>query len=188
VVVVGSTLVDDVVVVGGAGAAVVATVVGAAAFDPPEQAVSTTATPNASTPPTPGAARRRRSVPAVTLVWAVLLIGAALGMLWLATRIEPHWSAPDGSRFTCRVQEIDATGRPTTRWYEARAEVIDGKVAIAKKVLMRRGAAVDARVVSARSDEAPRGQAIYLLMGTPLLAVRVPKKSPAMSRLDTLVN
>jgi hypothetical protein len=186
VVVVGSTVVDG-ALVGGALVGGAPLVVGVAALEPPEQALrrATTATASAATLVAVG---RRRSVRAVTLVWTLLLIGAAIGMLWLAARIEPHWSAPDGSRFTCRVQEIDATGRPTTRWYEARAEVIDGKVAITKKVLMRRGAAVDPRVVSARSDEAPRGHAIYLLSGTPLLAVRVPRKSPAMSRLDALVN
>ena len=87
-----------------------------------------------------------------TLFWAIVLLGTVAGLFWLASRIEPHWSSPDGTHFTCRVQEIDATGRPTTRWYEARGEVVEGEVAITKKVLMRKGEAVDPRPVSARSD------------------------------------
>ena len=123
----------------------------------------------------------------MTALWAVLLLGLAGWLLWLATRFEPHWSAADGSRFTCRVQEIAPSGRPVSRWYEARAEVVEGRVVITKKVLMRRGAPVDAREVSARSDDAPRGRAIYLLDGAPLFAVRLPKRSPAVPRLEALL-
>ncbi len=122
-----------------------------------------------------------------TLLWTIVLLGTVAGLFWLAARIEPHWSSPDGSRFTCRVQEIDATGRPTTRWYEARCEVVEGGVAITKKVLMRKGQAVDPRPVSARSDHAPRRKAIYLLAGTPLYAVRVPSSSRAAERMDALL-
>ncbi len=122
-----------------------------------------------------------------TLLWAIVLLGVVGALFWLASRIEPHWSSPDGALFTCRVQEIDATGRPNTRWYEARGEVVEGKVAITKKVLMRRGVAVDPRTVSARSDHAPRRRAIYLLSGTPMFAVRVPESSPAATCLDALV-
>jgi len=122
-----------------------------------------------------------------TLFWAVVLLATVAGLFWLASRIEPHWSSPDGSRFTCRVQEIDATGRPTTRWYEARCEIVEGGVAITKKVLMRKGQAVDPRPVSARSDHAPRRKAIYLLAGTPLYAVRVPRSSPAAEQMDALL-
>jgi len=122
-----------------------------------------------------------------TLFWVIVLLGAAGGLFWLASRIEPHWSSPDGTHFTCRVQEIDATGRPTTRWYEARGEVVEGMVAITKKVLMRKGEAVDPRPVSARSDHAPRGKAIYLLRGAPSYAVRVPRSSRAAERMQSLL-
>ena len=122
-----------------------------------------------------------------TLFWAIVLLGTVAGLFWLASRIEPHWSSSDGTHFTCRVQEIDATGRPTTRWYEARCEVVEGGVAITKKVLMRRGTAVDPRSVSARSQHAPRNRAIYLLPGSPMFAVRVPESSPAATCLDTLL-
>jgi hypothetical protein len=122
-----------------------------------------------------------------TAFWAIVLLGVVAGLFWLASLLEPHWSSPDGTHFTCRVQEIDATGRPTTRWYEARGEVVEGEVAITKKLLMRRGEAVDPRPVSARSDAAPRRRAIYLLAGAPLYAVRVPSSSPAASRMDALL-
>jgi hypothetical protein len=122
-----------------------------------------------------------------TVFWAVVLLATVGGLFWLASRIEPHWSSPDGTHFTCRAQEIDATGRPTTRWYEARCEVVGEGVAITKKVLMRKGKAVDARPVSARSDHAPRRKAIYLLGGTPMYAVRVPSSSQAADRMDGLL-
>ena len=122
-----------------------------------------------------------------TAFWVIVLLAAVVALFWLASRIEPHWSSPDGTYFTCRVQEIDPTGRPTTRWYEARGEVVEGEVAITKKVLMRKGQAVDPRPVSARSDHAPRRKAIYLLAGAPLYAVRVPRSSPAAERMDALL-
>src|SRR5262249_52123062 len=162
---------------------VVAVVLGAAGFEPPPEhaaRAAATSTMNAAIE------RGGRCCSPMTVVWAVVLIAVAGWLIWLATRLEPHWSASDGSRFTCRVQEIDPAGRPVSRWYEARAEIVDGKGVITKKVLMRRGVPVDARVVSARSDEAPRGRAIYLLAGAPLLAVRVPARSPAVTRLEAL--
>jgi hypothetical protein len=122
-----------------------------------------------------------------TLFWTVVLLGTVAGLFWLASRIEPHWCSSDGTQFTCRVQEIDAHGRPTTRWYEARCEVVEGEVAITKKVLMRKGETVDPRPVSARSDHAPRRKAIYLLGGTPMYAVRVPSSSQAAVRMDVLL-
>ena len=122
-----------------------------------------------------------------TAFWTIVLLGTVAGLFWLASRIEPHWSSADGTRFTCRVQEIDTTGRPTTRWYEARCEVVEGGVAITKKVLMRKGQAVDPRPVSARSDHAPRRKAIYLLAGSPIYAVRVPSSSRAAERMDALL-
>jgi hypothetical protein len=180
VVVVGAT-----VVVGAGALARVVDEVGAADFvPPPEQAARAPTNTRANA----AAKRRRRCCAPMTVVWAVVLIGVAGLLFWLATRFEPHWSASDGTRFTCRVQEIDPTGRPVSRWYEARAQIVEGKVVITKKVLMRRGVPVDARVVSARSDEAPRGRAIYLLAGSPLLAVRVPTHSPAVTRLEALLD
>src|SRR5262245_57223846 len=122
-----------------------------------------------------------------TVFWAVVLLGGVGVLFWLASRIEPHWSSPDGTRFTCRVQDLDASGHPLSRWYEARAEVVEGKVAITKKVLMRRGETVDPRPVAARSDAAPRRRRIYLLKGTPMSAVRVPASSPAATSMDALV-
>jgi len=152
---------------------------------PPEHAASTVARATAATA-TNG--RRRACWAAMdTVVWAIVLLAVVVGLFWLASRIEPHWSSSDGTHFTCRVQEIDLTGRPTTRWYEARCEVVEGGVAITKKLLMRKGETVDPRPVSARSDDAPRGKAIYLLPGTPTYAVRVPSSSQAARRMDALM-
>jgi hypothetical protein len=121
------------------------------------------------------------------LLWVVLALLVVAGLFWLANAIEPHWCSPDGLRFTCRVQEIDATGRSVSRWYDARAEIDGDLVAIKRKVLMRSIGSVDARRVAARSDRAPRRRAIYLLDGDPLIALRIPDSSRAVTRLDALV-
>ena len=93
---------------------------------PPEHAASTAARAEGAD----GQARPASSMLVsrwTRLFWAVVLLATVAGLFWLASRIEPHWSSADGTHFTCRVQEIDATGRPTTRWYEARCEVVEGR-------------------------------------------------------------
>jgi hypothetical protein len=158
---------------------------GGADLPPPlEHAANTRATPAAATAALP---RRERCLPMMNAVWVVVALAVVVGMFWLAAAMEPHWCSRDGSRFTCRVQEIDAAGRAVSRWYDARAEVQGDSVAITKKVLMRSGDSLDPRHVAARSDRAPGRRAIYLLDGRPMLAVRVPSTSRAVSRLDAML-
>ena len=38
--------------------------------------------------------------------WLAFGIGLCVLAIWGARRIEPHWSAKDGSAFTCRYQVI----------------------------------------------------------------------------------
>jgi hypothetical protein len=118
------------------------------------------------------------------VAWVVLTLAVVAGLFWLAHAMTPHWCSPDGLRFTCRVQEIDATGRASSRWYDARAEIRGDEVAITKKVLMRPGGFWDPRRVTARSPQAPGRRAIYLLDGQPRIAMSVPVESRAVAQLD----
>jgi hypothetical protein len=114
------------------------------------------------------------------------MIAVAVGMLVLASRIEPHWCAKDVSAFTCRVRELSGRGDALTRWQDARAVVDGDRIVITRKVLLRPSTPEPPRTVEVRATAAPSGRAVFLLGGTPRLAVRVPAKSPAVARLEQL--
>jgi hypothetical protein len=158
-----------------------------ALLPPPEHAASATIT----TPPRARwrTARSPRCFEVVQVVWVIVSVGVVGGLFWLASRIEPHWCSGDGLSFTCRVQELDASGRPVSRWVEARAAIREGRVSIQRKVLIATARKVDTstRRVVARSDAPPRGRAVFLLDGEPTMAMRVPVRSRAVARLDELV-
>jgi hypothetical protein len=119
-------------------------------------------------------------------LWLLFSIALVIGLLWLARRIEPHWSAKDGSSFTCRVQNLDVDGRGASRWTEARAFVEGDRLSIKRKVLVRFEDDGPPREVIGRTPSAPAGKAMFVLGGEPLLALRVPKKSPATPQLESM--
>jgi hypothetical protein len=121
--------------------------------------------------------------------WLIVGIAVCAAMLWGARRIEPHWSAKDGSAFTCRYQSVGRSGEAIGSWNEGRAEVIGTTVMIhPKDILRRRPPTPPLRVISA-SDNPPKRRAVYLLDGDAqgLIALRVPSKSPANTRLAGMV-
>lgn len=121
------------------------------------------------------------------LFWLLVSLAVVGGLFWLARQIEPHWSAPDGSSFTCRVQTLDPTGASSTRWVDARAFVEGDRLSIKRKVLVRFEDAGPPRAVVARSQHEPRGKAVFVLDGDPLLALRVPIGSAAVPLLASMV-
>lgn len=118
------------------------------------------------------------------LFWFLVSVLIIVGLLLVARRIEPHWSNKAGDRFTCRVQVIDHKGRAEGRWRDARATVVDDRVSITKKVLPGPGMDGVPREVIGRSASSPWGVVVFVLDGEPYVAVRVPKSSPAVARLD----
>jgi hypothetical protein len=122
---------------------------------------------------------------------AIMLVGCA-GMIVLARRIEPHRSSRDGSAFNCFIQPLDGDGRPSGRWREGRAEVVDDRVRIRPRLFLRFTPHADTHRVIARSDEERRGKAVFVLTGdhdgASYLSLRLPARSPAAQRLDGLVS
>ena len=120
--------------------------------------------------------------------WLILLIAGAIGMLVLASRIEPHWASKDGRTFTCRIQELATDGRSGSRWMDAKASIIDGRIVLVRRGLLRaRHRPEPARSVLTRTTGGEARFAIFLLDGNDkLIAMRVPAKSKAATTLDAL--
>jgi hypothetical protein len=123
----------------------------------------------------------------MNLFWLVVSVGIIVGLFALARAVEPHWCSPDATSFTCRVQSLDPTGQTPARWHDARAFVEGERLAITRKVVLRYENEGAPREVLARSERGPRGKAVFVLDGDPLMAVRVPASSKAVARLASMV-
>ena len=122
--------------------------------------------------------------------WLAFGIGLCVLAIWGARRIEPHWSAKDGSAFTCRYQVIGRLSDAGSSWAEGRVEVDGRDLVIRPRGLLGRTkpAGTPLRVVGI-ADAPPRRKAVYLLDGDEagVTAIRVPASSPANVRLASLV-
>lgn len=118
------------------------------------------------------------------VVWlAVVLAGCALA-LWGASKIEPHWVSKDGRKFIASVQVIGRNG-DLSRPQEVRGAITeDGEVWLRSRKRIGRFQGI--WVLAGASPEPPRGKRIYLLRGTPDVALRVPTSSRLVERLDAL--
>lgn len=123
--------------------------------------------------------------------WLVVMLVVCVGMIALALRIEPHRSSSDGAAFNCFIQPLDGDGRPSGRWREGRAEVVDDRVRIRTRLFLRFTRSADTHRVLARSDEQRRNKVVFVLTdgqdGAGYLSLRLPATSPAARRLDSLV-
>jgi hypothetical protein len=123
--------------------------------------------------------------------WTVVMLAIAGGLLYLAFRMNArtrvHRRAEDGSWFSCEVQQLAPNGEALGSWRSARAEVVAGGLTIVGTVAGDGIGPGDApRPVVGRSEAPPRGWAVFLVSGSPLLALRVPAGSPTVARLDDL--
>lgn len=121
------------------------------------------------------------------------VLAVCAGMLYLASRIEPHWAAKDGSRFLTVAQELDQWGTPFGRKHEVRVNIdpdTDALV-IRRRSLMRPSS--DLYTLSAKVTSPPRGRAVFLLKkvnptGEAVqLALRLPAKSKIVKRFDAIL-
>ncbi len=140
-------------------------------------------------------------------------IALVVGLLVLARSIEPHFSSKDGMSFTCRVRSLAMPGArmvkapPTAvassmnpfggllggsrtmnpfglaRWRETRALVTDTGV----QLLDRRQPRGDVRRIVGRSESPPPRSNVYVLEGSPMLLLRIPKRSRTAPLLDRLI-
>lgn len=123
-------------------------------------------------------------------MWSTLaLIGAfaACGlMLWGASRIEPHWVSKDGGRFTCRVQRLGQHDAPVGVWREMRALIEGDTVRLSARGLRGRELRGSYHVL-AKSEDPPKGRAIYICGGPTRAILRIPASSRAVPVLDELL-
>lgn len=122
--------------------------------------------------------------------WIVVPVAACVGMLWLANRIEPHWSAKDGRRFLTTAQIIDRHGQTIERRREVRVTIAtDGTLHLSRRSVLRRDQNQLFQVAGASPDP-PRGKAIFVLDSLPAdpsgnrLVLRLPATSPATAALQ----
>lgn len=123
-------------------------------------------------------------VDALSVVGAV---AAAIGLLWSASKIEPHWASKDGRRMIARVQPLGSQDVPAGRWREMRV-LVDGR----SVVLSSRGFGASALTgefrARGKSPNPPRRRAIYVLEGERRVLLRVPTNSRAVPVLDALLD
>jgi len=194
-----ATVVGGTVVLGTAGTvdvveATVVTVAEGDAAPPLAHDAMSTAPTRAGTRPRADLMRCSWTVLAMSFsdaIWAVLMAAGAFALLWLAYRMNAgtrvHRRAEDGSWFSCDVQEVAPSGETVGRWRPARAEVVAGGLTIVGTVAgddLRPGDAP--HPVVGRSGSPPRGWAVFLLGGDPILAVRVPDGSPTAAEIEAL--
>ena len=125
-------------------------------------------------------------------MWFGIAIAVCVLLAWVGFRIEPHWVSKDGRRFLCNAQRLTARGEPESRWREMRIIINDQQQLQVDEKRMKRRPTTFWKVVS-RSDTPPRNREVFLLSGLDsngapaLLALRLPKKSRAVTALNTLL-
>jgi hypothetical protein len=104
------------------------------------------------------------------------IIAVCVGMLYLASRIEPHWVSKDDSRFLSTAQELDQWGTAFGRRHEVRVNIDpdDNVLHLSRRSMLRPTSGV--WTISAKVPTPPRGRVIYLLK-------RVGEAPPTKSRL-----
>ncbi len=114
------------------------------------------------------------------------------GLYYLSSRIEPHWVAKDRSRFLTVAQDLDQHGIPVGRRRDVRVHMDDESesLLVSRRSIMRQDSGT-IWTVKSRSTKGKRN--IYVLRpeepsaDVGLLALRVPKDSKVVPRLDELL-
>lgn len=126
-------------------------------------------------------------------LWIFGAIAVCVLLLWISSRIEPHWSTRDGRRFLTTAQPLDDGGHPIGRRHEVRVAVDgDGSLRVGRRRVL--GTREARWRMLGKSPSPPRGKAVYLLGTIPqvpkagMLALRLPAKSRVVPVLDDLVD
>ena len=120
------------------------------------------------------------------MITATVVAGFAV-LVWFAFGREAHWTSRDGTRFICRGQLVEPSGRSDGRWREVRGSIgEDGTVTISPRGLAGRSMAGSWRAESATPDD--RGKKVsVLLRADRMLVLRMPVNSAASRRLVELL-
>ena len=121
------------------------------------------------------------------------IIAACGGLYFLASRIEPHWVAKDQNRFLTVAQDLDHHGLPIGRRRDVRVHFAADQrsLVVGRRSLVRSNPAL--WTVKSKS-EISRRRFVYVLRPADrggdiaLLAVRVPRDSKVVARLDALLD
>ena len=126
------------------------------------------------------------------LLWTIGAIAVCGALFLLAMRIEPHWVSKDRERFLTTAEPTDRYGLSSGRRREVRVTILpDGGLAVSRRSIQRSTSTVWR--IQGKSPKPPQGKEIYLLRPIPddltgqMLALRVPKGSKIVPRLDELV-
>lgn len=129
---------------------------------------------------------------ALWTIGGIVFFGA---MIWIVRSTDPHWCARDGRAFTCRVQPVSTSSRPSGghdrrtegRWRQARAIVSDDGVHIGRRGLHRSpGSLAGSHPVIGRAQGTRRRMATFVLGGEPNFVLIIPAWSKAVAVLDGL--
>lgn len=124
------------------------------------------------------------------VVWIALFVAVLVGMWWFAYRMDPHWSAKDGTRFLCMAQLV-LGNQPSDRFRETNVVVLpDGTLHVTRKRLARRQKSMW-RLVG-KGDTPPKGKVVFLARQVSggveqqheLLALKIPEKSRVVPVLE----
>jgi len=125
------------------------------------------------------------------LLWALGAIVVCGGLFFIASRMEPHWVAKDGTRFITTSQLIDRVGETIGRRREVRVALLpDGGLLVSRRSIIKSTSGVWR--IQAKSPNPPKGRQVYLLREIPpdpdgeLLALRVPASSRIVPTLDAV--
>lgn len=126
-------------------------------------------------------------IPVENILSASAFLGVLGALWWYLQKHEAHWSAKDGSRFTCRVHVVDEKGSTSGRWREARATITpDGLVQLRVRGVVKSQISGDWKMTGVVPDP-PKGRNLYLLRQAGQLLLRVPSRSVCVGRLDALL-
>jgi hypothetical protein len=120
------------------------------------------------------------------------IIAACGGLYYLSSRIEPHWVAKDRTRFLTVAQDLDQHGLPVGRRRDVRVHIDDQSesLLVSRRSIMKPD---NGTIWTVKSMSTKGKRNIYVLRpedaGTDvgLLALRVPKDSKVVPRLDELL-
>lgn len=119
--------------------------------------------------------------------WLLVTVAFVAGLVWLLTRMDPHWSAKDGRAFTCKIQPIRVSGQTEGRWRSARAVITADTVKLIVRGIGTPVPLYEPHRVLRESDDPPARKAVFILDGDPLYALRIPASSNAVPVLRSLI-
>jgi hypothetical protein len=128
----------------------------------------------------------------IDIVGLLGIIAACGGLYYLSSRIEPHWVAKDRTRFLTVAQDLDQHGIPVGRRRDVRVHMDDESeiLLVSRRSIMK----PDSGTIWTVKSKTTKGKRnVYVLRpeepsaDVGLLALRVPKDSKVVPRLDEML-